>query len=152
MTGSLWWDVAIGVAAAVVLAWVALVIGLAVLRPRGGLLQEALGILPDTLRLIRRLAADPTLPRGVRIRLALLVVYLEIPLDLIPDFIPILGYADDAIVVTAVLRSVVRRAGLEAVRTHWPGTNDGFTVLCRLTGLTKQTPASSTENRIPQGD
>ena len=78
MTGSLWWDMAIGVAAAVMLTWVALVIGLAVLRPRGGLLQEALGIMPDTLRLIRRLAADPTLPRGVRIRLALLLVYLAL--------------------------------------------------------------------------
>jgi uncharacterized membrane protein YkvA (DUF1232 family) len=69
------------------------------------------------------------------------LVYLAIPLDLIPDFIPILGYADDAIVVTAVLRSVVQRAGLGAVRTHWPGTNDGFTALCRLTGLTTQTHA-----------
>jgi uncharacterized membrane protein YkvA (DUF1232 family) len=145
MTGSWWWDMAIGVGAAVMLAWVALVIGLAILRPRGGLLQEALRILPDTLRLVRRLAADPTLPRGVRIRLALLVVYLAIPLDLIPDFIPVLGYADDAIVVTAVLRSVVRRAGLEAVRTYWPGTNDGFTALCRLTGLTTQTPAVENE-------
>ena len=118
MTGSLWWDMVIGVAAAVMLAWVALVIGLAVLRPRGGLLHEALRILPDTLRLIRRLAADTTLPRGVRIRLGLLLVYLAIPFDLIPDFIPVLGYADDAIVVTAVLRSVVRRAGLEAVRAQ----------------------------------
>jgi uncharacterized membrane protein YkvA (DUF1232 family) len=151
MTGSWWWDIAIGIGAAVMLAWVALVIGLAVLRPRGGLLQEAVRILPDTLHLIRRLAADPTLPRGVRIRLALLVVYLAIPLDLIPDFIPILGYADDAIVVTAVLRSVVRRAGLEALRTYWPGTDDGFTALCRLTGLTTQTSAVEYENPHTSG-
>ncbi|SDZ17479.1 Protein of unknown function [Micromonospora pattaloongensis] len=51
--------------------------------------------------------------------------------DLIPDFIPGLGYADDAVIVTAVLRSTVRRAGLEAVRRHWPGTDDGFTALSR---------------------
>mgnify|MGYP001250905576 FL=1 len=108
-------------------------------------------ILPDTLRLVRRLAADPTLPRGVRIRLALLVAYLAIPLDLIPDFIPVLGYADDAIVITAVLRGVVRRAGLEAVRTLWPGTNDGFTALCRLTGLTNQTPAVEHEKPDTSG-
>jgi uncharacterized membrane protein YkvA (DUF1232 family) len=57
----------------------------------------------------------------------MLLAYLAIPLDLIPDFVPVLGYADDAIIVTAVLRSVVRRAGLHAVRTHWPGTDDGFT-------------------------
>jgi uncharacterized membrane protein YkvA (DUF1232 family) len=152
MTGSWWWDMAIGVAAVVVLPWVALVIGLAVLRPRGGLLQEALRILPDALGLIRRLAADSTLPRGVRIRLALLVVYLAMPFDLIPDFIPVLGYADDAIVVAAVLRSVVRRAGPETVRTAWPGTNDGYTALCRLTGLPIEPPRSNTKNRTPEGD
>ena len=49
----------------------------------------------------------------------------------------VLGYADDAIIVTAVLRSVVRRAGLDAVRAHWPGTDDGFDALTRLTGLHK---------------
>ncbi|HEY6812689.1 MAG TPA: YkvA family protein [Propionibacteriaceae bacterium] len=115
MTGSVWWDLALGLAVALVLVWLALLIGLILVRPRGGLLREALRLLPDVLRLIRRLAADKTLPRGVRIRLALLLAYLAIPIDLIPDFVPVLGYADDAIIVTAVLRSVVRRAGLEAV-------------------------------------
>jgi uncharacterized membrane protein YkvA (DUF1232 family) len=86
-------------------------------------------------RLVRRLAADNTLPRGVRIRLGLLLAYVAFPIDLIPDFIPVLGYADDAIVVTVVLRSVVRRAGLDAVRAHWPGTDDGFAAVVRLTGV-----------------
>jgi hypothetical protein len=66
-------------------------------RPRGGLLREALRLLPDLLRL---LAADRSLPRSVRIRLALLLAYLAVPIDIVPDFIPILGYADDAIIVT----------------------------------------------------
>ena len=136
MTGSFWSDLLIGVVGALLLAWLALVIALAILRPRGGLLREALRILPDVLRLLRRLAADGTLPRGVRVRLGLLLAYLAMPIDLIPDFIPILGYADDAIIVTVVLRSVVRRAGLDAVRAHWPGTDDGFTALTRLTGIT----------------
>jgi uncharacterized membrane protein YkvA (DUF1232 family) len=135
MTGSMLLDIAIGLAAALVLAWVALVIALAVARPRGGLLREALRILPDALRLIRGLAADKTLPRGIRVRLVLLLIYLAIPFDPIPDFIPVLGYADDAIVVTVVLRSVVRHAGLDAVRKHWPGSDDGFAALVRLTGL-----------------
>jgi uncharacterized membrane protein YkvA (DUF1232 family) len=87
------------------------------------------------LRLARRLAADKTVPRGVRVRLALLLVYLAIPFDLIPDFIPVLGYAEDAIIVIAVLRSVVRRAGVDAVRAHWPGTEDGFAVLARIAGV-----------------
>ncbi|MGH3418804.1 MAG: YkvA family protein [Streptosporangiaceae bacterium] len=104
-------------------------------RPRGALLAEALRLLPDVLRLSRRLAADPDLPRGVRIRLGALLVYLASPVDLIPDFIPVLGFADDAIIVTAVLRSVVRRAGAGAVRAHWPGTDDGFAALAQLAGL-----------------
>ncbi|MEU6781251.1 DUF1232 domain-containing protein [Nonomuraea angiospora] len=135
MTGSWFWDLLIGIVVALLVAWVVLIGALAIVRPRGGLLREALRLLPDVLRLVRRLAADPDLPRGVRVRLVLLLAYLALPIDLVPDFIPLLGYADDAIIVTAVLRSVVRRAGLPAVRGHWPGTDDGFAVLVRLTGL-----------------
>jgi uncharacterized membrane protein YkvA (DUF1232 family) len=135
MTGSTWWDLLIGVGAGMLLAWLVLIGVLVVLRPRGGLLREALRLLPDVLRLVRRLAADRALPRGVRVRLGLLLVYLALPVDLVPDFIPVLGHADDAIIVTAVLRGVVRRAGIDAVRAHWPGTDDGFAVLTRLTGL-----------------
>ncbi|SEK88981.1 YkvA family protein [Nonomuraea pusilla] len=142
MTGTWWWDLAIGVAVALVVSWAALVVTLAVVRPRGGLLQESLRLLPDVLRLVRRLAADGSLPRGVRVRLGLLLAYLAFPIDLIPDFIPVLGYADDAIIVMAVLRSVVRRAGLPAVERHWPGTPDGFAALTRLTGLSRWTPTA----------
>jgi uncharacterized membrane protein YkvA (DUF1232 family) len=137
MTGSAVADTLVAIALGLVLLWLALVIVLVIARPRGGLLREALRVLPDVLRLVRRLAADKALPRGVRFRLWLLLVYLAIPIDLIPDFIPVLGYADDAIIVIAVLRGVVRRAGLEAVRAHWPGTEDGFAAVVRLAGLTK---------------
>jgi uncharacterized membrane protein YkvA (DUF1232 family) len=139
VTGSFWWDLLIGIAAALLVAWLALVVVLLIARPRGSLLREALRLLPDVLRLVRRLAADKTLPRGVRIRLGLLLAYLAIPIDPIPDFIPVLGYADDAIMVAAVLGSVVRRAGLDVVRAHWPGTDDGFSVLVRITGLHRHT-------------
>jgi uncharacterized membrane protein YkvA (DUF1232 family) len=135
MTGTWWVDALLGIAAAMVVAWLALLLGLVIARPRRGSLREAVRLLPDVLRLVRRLAADPTLPRGIRIRLGLLLAYLAFPIDLVPDFIPVLGYADDAIIVAAVLRSVVRRAGVEAVRRHWPGTDDGFAALCRVTGL-----------------
>ena len=135
MIGS-WWALLAGAVAALVLAWIVLVAALAAARPRGGLLSEAVRILPDVLRLVRRLAADRTLPRAVRIRLWLLLAYLAMPIDLVPDVIPVLGYADDAIIATVVLRGVVRRAGIQAVRAHWPGTDDGFAALCRLTGLT----------------
>ncbi|MEV4551502.1 YkvA family protein [Nonomuraea wenchangensis] len=142
MTGSWGWDLLIGIAAALLVAWLALIGTLAIVRPRGNLLREALRLLPDVLRLVRRLAADRDLPRGVRVRLVLLLAYLAMPLDLVPDFIPVLGYADDAIIITAVLRSVVRRAGVHAVRRHWPGTDDGFAALTRLTGLDK--PSTTT--------
>lgn len=135
MTGTWWQDLLISLVLAIALTWGALVVVLLILRPRGALLKEALRLLPDVLRLLRRLAADPQLPTNVRVRLALLLAYLALPIDLVPDFIPVLGYADDAIIVTAVLRGVVRRAGLATVRRHWPGTEDGFAVLCRLTGL-----------------
>ncbi len=130
-----WWQTLIGLGAALALAWLVLLVALLVAKPETAQLREALRLLPDLLRLLRRLAADPTLPRGVRVRLGLLLVYLAMPFDIIPDFIPVLGYADDAIIVTAVLRSTVRRAGLDAVRKHWPGTEDGFAALSRLTGL-----------------
>jgi uncharacterized membrane protein YkvA (DUF1232 family) len=129
------WDILIGVVIALVVSWLALIVALLIVRPKGPLLNEALRILPDLLRLLRRLAADRDLPRGVRVRLGLLMAYLAFPIDLIPDFIPVLGYADDAIIVAAVLRSVVRRAGIDAVRGHWPGSDDGFAALCRLTGI-----------------
>jgi uncharacterized membrane protein YkvA (DUF1232 family) len=138
MAWSWWQAMLLGLAAGLLLAWAALITALLIARPRGGLLREALRLLPDVLRLLPRLAGDPSLPRGVRVRVALLLGYLASPIDLVPDFIPVIGYADDAIIVTAVLRSVVRRAGLQAVQRHWPGTEDGFAALCRLTGLTRR--------------
>ena len=132
----MWWDILIAIGVGVLLAWAALIAALVIVRPRGGLLRESLRLLPDLLRLLPRLAADRTLPRGVRVRLALLLAYLASPIDLMPDFIPVIGYADDAIIVAAVLRSVAHRAGIAAVQRHWPGTSDGFAALCRLTGRT----------------
>jgi uncharacterized membrane protein YkvA (DUF1232 family) len=136
MWGSWWWDLLLGVAAGLLLAWAALIAVLVIARPHGGLLREALRLLPDLLRLLPRLAADRRLPRRVRAGLALLLAYLAFPFDLVPDFIPVLGYADDAIIVAAVLRWAVRQAGVEAIRRQWPGTDDGFAALCRITGLT----------------
>ena len=140
MTGSFWWDLLLSVGAALLITWLALVTAVIVIRPRRGSLRQAFRLLPDALRLVRRLASDRTLPRGIRVRLALLLAYLALPVDLIPDVIPVIGYADDAIIVIAVLRSVVRRAGIDPVRAHWPGTDDGFSVLMRLTGIGNQLP------------
>jgi uncharacterized membrane protein YkvA (DUF1232 family) len=124
-----------GVAAGVLVAWLALVGALLAGRPREGGLSEASRLLPDLLRLVGRLAADRNLPVAVRGRLVLLGGYLAMPFDLVPDFVPVLGYADDAIIVAWTLRSVARRAGMPALRRHWPGTDNGFEALCRLLRL-----------------
>jgi len=130
-----WREVLIGLGIALVTCWLLLLLGLVLVRPRGGLLKEAVRILPDLLRLVTRMARDSSLPPGVRWRLGLLLAYLALPIDLVPDFVPVLGYADDAIVVAFVLRSVVGRVGVEEVRARWPGTDDGFAALRRLTGI-----------------
>jgi uncharacterized membrane protein YkvA (DUF1232 family) len=65
----------------------------------------------------------------------LVLLYLILPIDLVPDFIPVLGYADDAIFVAAALRAVVRRAGPEALDKYWPGTPEGLHAVRRLTGI-----------------
>jgi hypothetical protein len=92
--------VAAGIIGGLLLVWLVLVACLwraARGTPDHGSLREALRLLPDLIRLLRRLAGDPSVPRGVRLRLALLLAYLLIPIDLIPDFIPVLGYADDGV-------------------------------------------------------
>jgi uncharacterized membrane protein YkvA (DUF1232 family) len=134
------WHSVVGIVVALVASWAALVVFLFLARPKGSQLHEAKRLLPDTLRLLRRLATDSTVPRGARVRLWLLFAYVAMPFDIIPDFIPVVGYADDVIIVAAVLRSVVRRAGADAVRRNWPGTEDGLAALWRAAGL----PGSST--------
>ncbi|MEX5295565.1 YkvA family protein [Kocuria sp. CPCC 205268] len=128
------WPTLAGVLGALVLLWLILLLVLWRAAPNETGLRDALRLLPDVLRLIRRLAGDRSLPRGVRVMLLLLLAYLALPVDLVPDFIPVLGYADDVIVVLLVLRSVVRTAGPEALQRHWPGTPDGLAAVRRLLG------------------
>ncbi len=131
-----WWHALVGVALGLLVVWLGLV-GWLLAGRRGTLsedLREALRLVPDVVRLLRRLSADPDLPRGVRWRLLLLLGYLVMPLDLIPDFIPVLGYLDDALVVAMALRLVTRAAGDEALVRHWPGTPRGLDVVRRLAG------------------
>jgi uncharacterized membrane protein YkvA (DUF1232 family) len=133
-----WWRFLLGLAVGLALVYVVLLALLwryARAHPDTVTLRDALRLLPDLLRLLRRLLADRTLPTGVRVRVALLVAYLAMPFDLVPDVVPVIGYADDAVVVALVLRSVVRRAGAEALRRHWPGTPEGLALVLRLAGV-----------------
>jgi uncharacterized membrane protein YkvA (DUF1232 family) len=115
--------------------WLALVVVLWRLRPRAGVAAEALRAVPDVVRLTHRLARDPALPRSLRIWLWVLLGYLVLPIDLVPDFIPVIGYADDAVIVALVLRAVARHAGRDAVSQHWPGSDDGLRAVERLAGI-----------------
>jgi len=133
-----WWEVLLGVAGGLLLLWLVLVALLwraARDQPDKTTLAEALRLIPDVVRLVRRLAADRTVPRRVRVWLVVLLAYLVSPIDLIPDFIPVLGYADDAIIVAVVLRFATRHAGAEALERHWPGTPQGLRAIRSLAGL-----------------
>lgn len=130
-----WWWIPVSIAAALILVWLALAVTLWLLKPDEVGIADLLRLLPDVLRLLKRLAADPQLPRRIRVVLAGLLIFLASPIDLIPDFIPVLGYADDVIITALVLRWVTRTAGPQALAAHWPGTADGLAALRRLCGL-----------------
>jgi uncharacterized membrane protein YkvA (DUF1232 family) len=125
----------LSVGIAFVVLWLVFVVALLLFRPEHVDLRSSLRFIPDLIRLLRRIAADQQLPWGVRLRLWLLLSYLAIPFDLIPDFIPLLGYADDVIIVSLVLRSVVRRTDPAVLETYWTGSPDGLAVIRRLAGL-----------------
>jgi uncharacterized membrane protein YkvA (DUF1232 family) len=120
------------VAASLIVVWLAFVACVVVARPEQTTLRDAMRLLPDTLRLVRNIARDRAVPRRTRWLVWALVAYLALPIDLVPDFVPVVGYADDAILVTLVVRHVVRRAGPEKLRQHWPGSDDGLVSLQRL--------------------
>jgi uncharacterized membrane protein YkvA (DUF1232 family) len=128
-------DAVVAVAVGLAVTWLVLVGALLAAHPGRAALREALRLLPDLLRLLPRVARDPAVPRSTRVVLWLTLAYLAFPLDLVPDVVPVLGWADDAIVVMLALRAVLRRAG-PAVEQHWPGTPEGLAAVVRLAGLT----------------
>jgi uncharacterized membrane protein YkvA (DUF1232 family) len=141
-----WWEPVLGIVAGVLVLYAVLLLLLwsyARSHPDAVTMRDALRLLPDLLRLIRRLIGDPAVPVGVKVRLALLLAYLLLPVDLVPDFIPMLGYADDAIIVALVLRSTIKRSGTDLLARHWPGTPEGLGLIKRLAGVDE----SPTERR-----
>ena len=90
--------------------------------------------MPDCAVLLTRLLGDPRVPRRAKWPLLLLVPYLASPIDLIPDFIPVLGQADDALFVALALRRIVRMSGAEVVGELWPGSERGLRAVLSLAG------------------
>ena len=126
------WEWFAGAAAGLMLVWLVLLVALWIAKPDEQRLRESLRLLPDVIRLLTRLARDRTVPFVARAWLWGLLAYLAMPIDLVPDFVPVLGYADDAILVLVALRAVARQAGREKLAEHWPGTPDGLAALERL--------------------
>jgi uncharacterized membrane protein YkvA (DUF1232 family) len=122
--------VAIAVTAALAL-YAIFVHSLIVLGRRGEAAAVA-RLIPDCVRLFRRLLADRRVPRTRKLVLVGLLGYVLMPIDLVPDFIPVAGHLDDAIVVILALRIVLRGAGPELLAEHWPGPAATGNVIARL--------------------
>src|ERR687888_1938273 len=90
--------------------------------------------IPDCIVLVSRLAREPRVPRRRKLVLAGLVGYLALPFDLVPDFIPVAGQLDDALIVGLALRWFLRSGGEQLVREHWPGPEQSLRVVLRVTG------------------
>jgi uncharacterized membrane protein YkvA (DUF1232 family) len=133
------WSLLLGLLSGLAATYLALLVALFVSyrrHPEALRVRDALRLLPDVLRLLRGVAGDADVPWRVRALMVLLLAYLASPIDLVPDVVPVLGYADDVLVVALALRAASRAAGAGALGRHWPGTPEGFTAVCRLAGLT----------------
>ncbi len=120
--------------AIVVGVWVVL-IGALLLAGRGGTAREVATFLPNLILLFHGLWRDPRVPRGSKLLLGFGLVWLASPIDLIPEFVPVVGPLDDAIVAALILRSVARRVGKSVLAEHWrgdPATLDTFFRLARI--------------------
>jgi uncharacterized membrane protein YkvA (DUF1232 family) len=130
----------IGIIAALVIAlvasWIVLLALFWALRPRGMPVGQIVGVIPDVLRLIRSIVADRTVPLDVRLVLVGLMAWILSPIDLIPEFIPILGPLDDVVVAVVAMRYVRRRLGVDDLRRRWSGSAEGFTLVLRIIGST----------------
>ena len=113
------------------LAYLGVVLALVVVGRRTDARAVA-GFVPDCLVLCRRLLADSRVPRRHKALLAGLIGYLASPLDLIPDFIPVIGQLDDVLIAVLTLRTVRRGVRRSIVRQHWPGPPQSLRVIERV--------------------
>jgi uncharacterized membrane protein YkvA (DUF1232 family) len=131
------WQVTLIALAGLTLLYAGLV-GALVLAGRRADAAALARFVPDCVVLFRRLLSDPRVSRGRKVLLLALVAYLVMPLDLVPDFIPVAGQLDDAILVALVLRSLMRAAGTDLIRECWPGPEASLHTIMRLSGRPAQ--------------
>jgi len=126
-----WWQWLLVSFAVVLGVYAAFVAWLVVLGRRDDARALATFI-PDCIVLVTRLAREPRVPRRRKLLLVALVGYLALPFDLVPDFIPVAGQLDDAIIVALVLRSFVRSGGEQMISELWPGPEQWLALILRL--------------------
>jgi uncharacterized membrane protein YkvA (DUF1232 family) len=126
-----WWSWLLISSAALVAVWAGFVLWLVAAGRRDDARALATFI-PDCIVLVTRLARDPRVPRRRKLLLLGLVGYLALPFDLVPDFIPVAGQLDDAIVVALVLRHFVKAGGDQLIRELWPGPQPSLDLILRL--------------------
>ena len=130
-------------AAAAVLGLYALFVAVLALAGRREQARALAVFIPDCVILFRRLLADERVPRSRKLLLVALIAYLATPIDLVPDFLPVVGQLDDAILVALVLRSLLRATGPEVACEHWPGPRASIDALVRLSMSTAGRRSSS---------
>jgi uncharacterized membrane protein YkvA (DUF1232 family) len=123
-----------GIVVGLFVLWALLLLLFWALRPKDVALRVLLGLVPDLVRLLRSILADRSAPLDVRLVLIGLLAWILSPIDLIPDFIPVLGPLDDVVVAVVAMRYVRRRVGVEDLRRRWSGTPEGFALLLRIIG------------------
>jgi uncharacterized membrane protein YkvA (DUF1232 family) len=126
------WRVVGAIFVSLLAVWGAFVALLWVLRPKDARIADLVRVVPDVLRLVRDLIGDRMAPLGARVVAVGLLAWLLNPVDLIPEFIPVLGPIDDVVVAVLVLRYVRRNLGEDDFRRRWPGTADGYALLARV--------------------
>ena len=124
----------IAVVVGLVLVWAAFILLLWLVRPRDVGLRDLVAVVPDLLRLVRDILADRAVPAGPRLALLALLVWFLSPIDLIPEFVPVVGPLDDVVVAVLVLRYVRRRLGEAELRRRWRGREETFELLLRVLG------------------
>jgi uncharacterized membrane protein YkvA (DUF1232 family) len=125
-----WGWIAVGIGATLLLYGVFVLALLAAGRRSDS--RALAGFIPDCIVLFRRLLADDRVPRSRKALIFALIGYLAMPFDLVPDFIPVAGQLDDAILVALVLRGVASSGGPELLSEHWPGPRSSRDLIIRL--------------------
>lgn len=112
------------------------------------LVADAVFMMPNIVKLVGRLLRDPRVPRRAKITLGLAAAYVASPIDLIPEVIPVIGWADDVLILMFAIDSLIDRAGEEIVTEHWDGPGDLLSLVRDVVGLSRNLVPKRLSNLI----